>query len=954
MVENVILQSSNKQSPICRPPLTDDVSTMLHHLLAQEEYVLLEQKLFQLLKTQPDWIPGWIFMTKAYLAQGKDARMPAMRAWELAPEDPSVCCEYAEIQKETGDLHGATETLTQLLEMNPDNIQALQLLGMVKRDAGNMRAAIEHFRHALMLNPSCASSYSHLLYSLAQSQDISAKALFAEHQAFSEKFEHPLTTSHADHNRDGGRLLQLGFVCADFRDHTVLYFLEPILSYLSRDAGLSLHAYSNAQIEDSDTLRIRSHFRFWNRVHHMDDDALAGQIRDDNIDILIDLSGHRHGNRLLAFARKPAPIQVTWLGYLNTTGLSNMDYCMADAYQLTEDSLAAQFSEQLVSLPANAPFMPSKIAPEINDLPALRKGHVTFACFNRPNKITEATVKLWAGLLNAVPDARMLLGGMPQDGSYDAMINWFADAGITADRLEFHPRSFMKNYLKLHHEVDICLDTFPSNGVATTCHAAWMGVPTLCLQGDRLSSRAAMAVMHHMELDSFIAFDEEDFVTKGLEWATQLSQLAAIRQSMRERFNRSPLTQPEMLADAISQAFRHMWQQWCAGKPANAFHIDKTQTAIGKHKPIIYVTQPQLPSLEEYVPYLEQIWRNKILTNGGPYHQQLEKALCEYLGVNHLALFSNGTLALLTALQALGISGEVITTPYSFVATSHALLWNNITPVFVDIDPVTLNIDPSKIESAITSKTTAIMPVHCYGHPCDVDRIQAVADRYNLRVIYDAAHAFGVQYHGQSLLRYGDLSVLSFHATKVFNTFEGGAIVCHDAKTKQHIDHLKNFGFVDEVTIAATGINGKMSEINAAFGLLQLKGVEAAILKRKQVDATYRQALASVPGIECIKDTGQDIANYSYFPVLVRPSFPLSRDELYEKLRDAGIYARRYFYPLITEFPMYRHLSSANPEQLPHAHSAASQVICLPIYPSLSTAEINMIVDVIKEVYASQ
>lgn len=358
-----------------------------------------------------------------------------------------------------------------------------------------------------------------------------------------------------------------------------------------------------------------------------------------------------------------------------------------------------------------------------------------------------------------------------------------------------------------------------------------------------------------------------------------------------------------------------------------------TDRAMAAEK--IYVTQPYLPPLEEFIPYLEQIWANKVLTNGGPFHQQLEQALCRYLGVPHISLFSNGTLALITALQALRIQGEVITTPYSFVATAHALLWQNCTPVFVDIEPHTLNLDPAKIEAAITPQTTAILPVHCYGNPCDTAAIQKIADNYNLRVIYDAAHAFGVQDAGGSILRHGDLSVLSFHATKVFNTFEGGAIICHDAKTKQRIDHLKNFGFVDEVTVVAPGINAKMSEINAAFGLLQLEHMPHVMQRRAEIDAYYREQLAGIPGITCLPKGHQTVANHAYFPILVGPGYPLGRDALYDKLKAHGIYARRYFYPLITDFPMYRGLISAAPANVAIAAKFSRQVLCLPIYPKL-------------------
>lgn len=357
----------------------------------------------------------------------------------------------------------------------------------------------------------------------------------------------------------------------------------------------------------------------------------------------------------------------------------------------------------------------------------------------------------------------------------------------------------------------------------------------------------------------------------------------------------------------------------------------------------IYVTQPFLPPLEEFIPYLEKIWDNKILTNCGPFHQELEQALCEYLGVEHIALFTNGTIALVTALQALRVTGEVITTPYSFVATSHSLLWNGIKPVFVDIDPNTLNLDPAKIEAAITPHTTAIMPVHCYGHPCDAEAIQKIADNYNLRVIYDAAHAFGVRDVGGSVLRHGDLSVLSFHATKVFNTFEGGAIVCPDAKTKVRIDQLKNFGHVGEVTVVAPGINGKMSEFNAALGLLQLKYIDQAFARRKEIDTAYRDCLKGVKGIRCLQDAGEKVANYSYFPILVEADYPISRNDLYQKLKDHGIHPRRYFYPLISDFSMYRGLPSSSRENLPVATAAAQKVLCLPIYPALGMAQIETI-----------
>ena len=364
----------------------------------------------------------------------------------------------------------------------------------------------------------------------------------------------------------------------------------------------------------------------------------------------------------------------------------------------------------------------------------------------------------------------------------------------------------------------------------------------------------------------------------------------------------------------------------------------------------VYVTEPFLPPFDEFSVYLRDIWDSKNLTNGGKYHVLLEEALCTYLGVSHISLFANATLALITALQSLRITGEVITTPYSFVATAHSLLWNGNKPVFVDIEMDTLNINPEKIERAITANTTAIMPVHCYGRPCKIEAIQKIADAYNLKVVYDAAHAFGVKRNDVSLLTHGDLSIVSFHATKVFNTFEGGAIVSSSKKEKQRIDRLKNFGFVDEITVSAPGINGKMSEFNASLGLLQLKYISDVMQARKKIDQKYRQGLINTNGIEFIQICSNVVHNFSYFPLLVKPRYKLSRDELYEVLKRNGIYARRYFYPLISNFSMYRGLESSSSTNLPVATLIAQEVLCLPIYPALEEEQQQRIISIINRV----
>ena len=365
-------------------------------------------------------------------------------------------------------------------------------------------------------------------------------------------------------------------------------------------------------------------------------------------------------------------------------------------------------------------------------------------------------------------------------------------------------------------------------------------------------------------------------------------------------------------------------------------------------KKIITVTSPLLPSLDDFMPYLEDIWSRKWITNNGHYHQELEKALCEYLKVPYVSLFTNGTLPLITALQALRITGEVITTPYSFVATTHALWWNGIKPVFVDIDPSTGNIDPGKIEAAITPRTTAIMPVHVYGKPCDTVAIQEIADKYGLKVIYDAAHAFGVEVNGESILNAGDMATLSFHATKVYNTVEGGALVVHDAQTKKRIDYLKNFGFAGETEVVAPGINSKMDEVRAAYGLLNLKQVDAAIEARRRVAVCYREALRGVEGIRFFDDMPGVRHNYSYFPIFVdAEKYGMTRDELYFKMKDKGVLGRRYFYPLISTFSTYRGLESAHPDNLPEATRMAESVICLPMYHSLTEEDVERVLETI-------
>lgn len=368
-------------------------------------------------------------------------------------------------------------------------------------------------------------------------------------------------------------------------------------------------------------------------------------------------------------------------------------------------------------------------------------------------------------------------------------------------------------------------------------------------------------------------------------------------------------------------------------------------------KKSLFVTQPSLPEIEDFIPFLRQIWDSKVLTNNGKFHREFEMKLAEFLGVPYISLFANGTLALLTAIKVMGISGEVITTPYSFVATSNCLVWNNIKPVFVDIEPEFCTLDPAKIKAAITPNTSAILPVHVYGNPCRIEEIGKIAESNGLKVIYDAAHAFGINYRGKSICNYGDISILSFHATKMFNTIEGGAVICNDAHTKKQIDYLKNFGFANETDVVAIGINSKMNEIQAALGLLQLKNHSANVEKRKLITDKYKEGIHKIKGITFLPEAKEANSNFSYFPVFVdEKEYGLSRDQLYNKLRSAGVFGRRYFYPLINEYPVYKNSSLISQTELPNAKKASESVICLPIYPALDLENVDFIINCISSI----
>jgi len=539
------------------------------------------------LALKPDFADAAVALGCALEDLGQfDAAVAAYRrALEMNRDYAEAHSNLANVLKDLGQFEDAKASYRRALEIKPDFAAACGNLGNVQWTLGKLDDAVSSYRRVLRINPDDDSAhsnlgvvlqaYSGLLFCLGHRDEIGPEALFAEHCRFGEQFETPLRPSWPEHGntRDPTRCLQIGFVSADLRSHPVGYFVEPLLASLAIHSTLSLHAYYNHAVEDAATKRLRGYFSQWHAIAHLSDAALAQKIADDGIDILIDLSGHTSANRLLCFARKPAPVQASWIGYPGTTGLRAMDYYLADRYFLPPGAFDRQFTEKLVYLPANAPFLPDETAPPANALPALSNGFVTFGSFNRISKLSRSAIALWSRLLRALPDARMLLGGMPREGEYDSLIGWFVQEGIARERLRFHSRYSMADYLALHHQVDMCLDTFPFTGCTTTNHALWMGVPTLTLAGRTVPGRQGAALLGHAGLGAFVATDAADFQGKGLHWADDLAALADIRAGLRTRIEQSPIRRPEVIAAAVERAFRIMWQRWCAGQAPESIDV---------------------------------------------------------------------------------------------------------------------------------------------------------------------------------------------------------------------------------------------------------------------------------------------------------------------------------------------------------------------------------------------
>lgn len=559
--------------PLSKEPTIAEINQVVA-LFNAGQHDAMEKKA-QLLVTQyPDSGLVWKMLGIFLLVLGKEGIPSLQKSVELSPDDAeahfNLGCAMIKI-----DLDQAISSLHLALQINPEYADAHLNLGVCFATSGRQDEAEASYRRGLELNPDNAGSYSNLLFSRTHNVNVNAKTLFAEHCRFGEYFEAPLRKKWLKHrnSRDTKRCLQVGIVSGDLCHHAVATFIEPVLMHLMHSPQLSLHAYFNHATEDSVTQRLKGYFFHWHAITGLTDADLAEKIRADGIDILIDLSGHTGHNRLLTFARKPSPVQASWLGYPGTTGLTSIDYYLADRFAYPNGKFDDQFTEKIVLLPATAPFLPSEHAPSVNTLPALKNNFVTFGSFNRINKITRPVISLWSKLLRSLPNSRIVLGGMPETGKYDTLIEWFMLEGIAREQLSFYQRGSLNSYLILHHQVDICLDTFPYNGGTTTLHALWMGVPTLTLAGSTTAGRSGACILGHVELEKFVAHDADEFLQKGLFWADNLPELSNIRAGLREHFAKSAIGQPALVAASLEQALRTMWQRWCAGLPPEPFEV---------------------------------------------------------------------------------------------------------------------------------------------------------------------------------------------------------------------------------------------------------------------------------------------------------------------------------------------------------------------------------------------
>ena len=529
------------------------------------------------LRVDPRFVEAHSNAGRAHLRCGRfrEAIECQRQAIAIKPGFAEAHFNLANVLRDSGRPGEAIASYRRTLAINPEFAIAYAGLGDVQKDVGSLGDAQASFRRALQIDPDLQDAHSSLLFCMSHDESVGPEALFAEHRRFGERLEHALRPGWPTHRntRDPERRLRIGFVSADLRAHPVAYFVEPLLRHLARYESLALHAYSNHAGEDAVSVRLRQHFSHWHPVAGMSDEYLASLVADHGIDVLIDLSGHTSGNRLRAFARKPAPIQASWIGYPGTTGLRAVDYYLADEQFLPMEEFAGQFTEQLVHLPATATYLSETTAPAVNALPALRNGYLTFGSFNRPSKLRPAVIAMWSQLLRALPSSRMLLGAMPQDSQSGQVMDWFAAEGIAAARLAFHPRSDIGTYLALHRRVDICLDTFPYSGGTTTAHALWMGVPTLSIAGRTPPGRHGATILGHVGLREFIARDPADFVKKGLDLVSDLGALAELRAGMRERFSAAAFSKPDVIAAALERALRMMWRRWCANLPAERFSV---------------------------------------------------------------------------------------------------------------------------------------------------------------------------------------------------------------------------------------------------------------------------------------------------------------------------------------------------------------------------------------------
>ena len=871
----------------------------------------------------------------------------------------------AVVLHDLGRFGEAEQSLQRAVTINPRSAEVHNNRGRALKELGRLDEARDCFRRALEINPDYAQAHSNLLFTLLHLDGVSAADCFAEHRRFGEHFEAQSRAHRSEYANppEPERRLRVGFVSGDLRDHPVARFIEPVWAGLDR-RRIESWVYSSHPAEDAVTARLRTRVAHWRRVAGLSDEALVERIRADGIDILIDLSGHTAYNRLPAFARKPAPLQATWIGYPGTTGLRAMDYLICDRFIAPHGLYERYFTEHFARLPSVGAFEPSDRAPPVNALPALERGYVTFASFNRPDKLGDAVVEGWSRVLRALPDARLLLGNVSDPSLSARLSKRFARHGVDGERLLFRPRVALEAYLALHHEVDIVLDSWPYTGGTTTHHALWMGVPVVTLRGPSRVQCQSAARLGWLGLEEWVADGVERFVEIAVDHATRLDELAALRAGMRERWARSPWRRHELVARGLEAALRAMWRRWCDGKGAADFEVALEALDGGRAPPTppaphIPLLRPCLPTAEALRPWLERIDETRRYSNFGPLVREFEAVLAGALagplegvpmdrsGEPRVVTLHSGTAALELAVAALDLApgGAVLMPALTFPATAGAVMRRGLTPLFADVDAWCWQLTPEIARGmAARAPLALVVPVAPFGVPVDAAGWDAFVADTGIPVLIDAAAAFGNQVIGERAH-----VAFSFHATKPFSSGEGGALVTRDGALAERVRRLSNFGFNGDLVEEAAG-NAKMSEYAAAVGLAQWRRWPDIRARGRRLWHRYAEGLSALSGVRMQQGVSAERLPAT-LPATLVVELPRDASRVAHGLALAGIETRRWYWPPLHHHPAFAHCPRAleggesGEGELPVTEALGRHLLGLPWFAEITPAQCAEVVE---------